>query len=69
MIHEVIQSDYTPDDWLVEAIDCEGDGQVFVARFIGPLAEQRAREYAAWKSAQPSSTPIKHSSEMKSCPS
>ena len=34
--------------WTVEAIDPE-DGAIEQAIFIGPEAEQRAREYAAWK--------------------
>ena len=39
---------YAP-DWRVEAIDHEGDGEVYVTLFSGPLAEARAKEYAAWK--------------------
>lgn len=36
-------------EWIVEAINLDGDGEVYAARFSGPLAEDRAREYAAWK--------------------
>lgn len=39
----------TPGAWTVEAIETGGDGAVFQAIFIGPEAEQRAREYAAFK--------------------
>jgi hypothetical protein len=34
-------------DWRVEAFDEEG--RCHMATFSGPLAEVRAREYAAWK--------------------
>lgn len=52
MKYEVRQSKGLQDDWRVEAITDppEGDGEIFVAIFSGPRAEQRAREYAAWKS-------------------
>jgi hypothetical protein len=36
-------------DWVVEAINIEGEGEIFTAIFSGSSAEQRAREYAAWK--------------------
>jgi hypothetical protein len=36
-------------DWVVEAIG--SDGEVYVALFAGPLAKERAEEYAAWKNA------------------
>lgn len=35
--------------WVVEAIGA--DGEVYVAQFFGPLAEERAKEYADWKNA------------------
>lgn len=35
-------------DWRVEAIDSKS-GDVFVAIFCGPLAKERALEYAAFK--------------------
>ena len=38
----------TPGAWTVEVTDPE-DGAVYQAIFIGPEAEERAREYAAWK--------------------
>ena len=37
-----------PSDWHVEAID-PNSGDIFVAVFSGPDAEQRAREYADWQ--------------------
>jgi len=38
-----------PGEWHVEAIDWPNDGRVFVTIFTGPCAEERAREYLAWK--------------------
>ena len=37
-------------DWAVEAIG--SDGEVYVTLFAGPLAEVRAKEYAAWKNGK-----------------
>lgn len=37
-----------PNDWRVEAIE-EGSGDIFVAVFSGPDAEERAREYCVWQ--------------------
>jgi len=33
-------------EWAVEAIDYESEGDVYVTLFSGPLSERRAREYA-----------------------
>ena len=49
MQYEVAQDKQFPQSWRVEAIDFEHTGDVYVAVFDGPSAEQRAREYAAWK--------------------
>lgn len=35
-----------PGDWLVEAIDHGSDGEIYRTIFAGPMAEQRARDYA-----------------------
>jgi hypothetical protein len=40
------------DAWLVEAIDCASEGELYPALFYGLDAEKRAREYAAWKNAR-----------------
>ena len=51
---EVIEDRVAPWHWRVEAIDHEGDGEVRVAIFSGPEAQERAQEYAEWKrSAEP----------------
>ena len=49
--YEVIRSrDAVADDeYRVEAIDYDHDGQVYVAIFYGPDAKERAEEYAAFK--------------------
>jgi hypothetical protein len=36
-------------EWVVEAINEEGDGEIYVTAFSGPQAKERAAEYAAWK--------------------
>ena len=38
-------------DWRVEAIDFENEGEVNVAIFCGPNAKSLASEYAAWKNS------------------
>lgn len=39
------------DEWAVEAINRDGDGEIYQARFLGPFARQRAEEYAKWKNS------------------
>ena len=46
--YEVTQSLDDVNEWRVVAIDCE---QVFMAIFLGPGAEWRAKEYVEWKNA------------------
>jgi len=40
------------DEWRVEGIDYDSDGQIYVAIFCGPQARARAEEYARFKNAQ-----------------
>lgn len=49
MLHEVAKDQTMSDTWRVEAINEQGDGEVFVTIFSGPDAQARAREYAEWK--------------------
>ena len=49
MNYEVTRSRDSECDWRVEAVNDAGDGEVYVAIFTGPFAEERAREYAAWR--------------------
>lgn len=51
MFYEVAEDRQHPGDYRVEAINSEGDGEVFTAIFIGPDAQGRAQEYADWKNA------------------
>jgi len=37
--------------WVVEAMEEEGDDEIYVAAFSGPLAEERAVEYVVLKQA------------------
>lgn len=46
---EVVERRWPPGAWSVEAIETTGDGAVYQAIFVGPDAEARAREYAAFK--------------------
>ena len=48
MKFEVQQDTKFPNEWRVEAIDNKS-GDIYVAVFGGPEAEERAREYATWK--------------------
>lgn len=51
MKYEVVQPQYDAGDWRVEAIDDDREGECYVTIFAGPQSEDRAREYAEWKSA------------------
>jgi hypothetical protein len=46
---EVFPHEEGSGDWAVEAINFAADGEIFTAIFSGPSAEERAREYVAWK--------------------
>jgi hypothetical protein len=46
---EVIEDRQHSGHWRVEAINRDGDGEVYVTVFSGPRSEERAREYASWK--------------------
>lgn len=46
---EVVRDRDHPQDWRVEKIIGDADGNVDITVFCGPDAEQRAREYATWK--------------------
>ena len=53
MIYEVSESKrYPGDEWHVEAINYDGDGEIYVAIFSGPDAQRLAEEYAAWKQSK-----------------
>ena len=46
---EVVERKDTPGAWGVEAIDIAGDGEIYMAVFSGPNAEDHAKEYALAK--------------------
>ena len=48
-MHYLIWSSNETGKWVVEAIDEEGGGEVSLTTFFGPGAEERARDYVAWK--------------------
>ena len=47
---EVVRDQKYANEWRVEAIDTK-TGDVFVAIFSGPLAQERAKEYASFKNS------------------
>lgn len=46
---EVVERRDTLGAWAVEAINTPGDGEVYIAVFTGPMAKERAEEYADLK--------------------
>ena len=48
MQYKIRPSRFT-DEWVVETWEEEGDGEIYVAAFSGPLAEERAVEYVVWR--------------------
>ena len=56
ILYEVGESQDYPDHWQVEAIDDEG--RVFIGRFSGPKAQERAREFADLKNRVPKCAPV-----------
>ncbi len=49
MKYEVAESRQVAGEWVVEAINYAKDGEIYAAIFSGPLARERAKEYAEWK--------------------
>ena len=49
MEYAVVHDKISRYDWRVEAINREGEGECYVTIFSGPDAQQRAKEYAAFK--------------------
>ena len=44
---EVVEDKISPGMWRVESVNYELDGEIYLAAFSGPAAEQQARAYAA----------------------
>jgi hypothetical protein len=42
---EAVENKLLPGEWQAEAVNYEGDGEVYVTIFAGPDAEARAKEY------------------------
>jgi hypothetical protein len=49
---DVKESPERLEDWVVGAVDYASEGEIYIAIFAGIEAEERAREYAAWKNGQ-----------------
>ncbi len=52
MEYLVAQDPKHPDRWVAQAINFDGEGEVYTVVFVGYGAEAQAREYAAWKNSQ-----------------
>ena len=63
MEYEVVQTDGVPDEYRVEGIDYESEGECYVAIFSGPNAKERAEEYAALKSGSGPKMPAEKGEE------
>jgi hypothetical protein len=50
----VVEVKSAPGEWLVEAIDHGSEGEIYRTIFAGPMAQQRARAYAALTYGLPS---------------
>lgn len=46
--YEVVKANDAVNEWIVEYIDFESEGEIYAARFSGPGCEKRAKEYAEW---------------------
>ena len=49
MNYEISERKDFPGNWGVEAINYDGDGEIYMAIFSGPEAKERAEEYARLK--------------------
>ncbi len=47
---KVFESTDFPGEWVVGEVDDASDGEIYIARFSGPKARERAEDYLAWRS-------------------
>lgn len=52
LLHEAFQDELQPSHWRVESTNTTF-GDIYVAIFAGPMARERAIEYAKFKNRQP----------------
>lgn len=52
IVYEAVLSLAAFDEWRVEGIDYDNEGQCYVAIFSGPGAKERAKEYARFKNGE-----------------
>jgi hypothetical protein len=50
MDYKIFRAADVPGDWIAGAVDDASDGEVYVVRFSGPRARERAEEYAVSQS-------------------
>lgn len=63
IVYEAFLSGRNLDEWKVEGVDYDHDGQVYVAIFSGPAAMIRAEEYAAFKNRTDEKTSVDNQSK------
>jgi hypothetical protein len=51
MQYEMVPANQLEDEWLVQAVNREGDGEMYSAVFYGQDSRERAKEYLDWKNA------------------
>lgn len=66
LFYECQKSKSCIDEWVVEAIDYDSEGEIYAATFSGHGAQERAEEYAAWKNAK--AAPIQHTHDSAPVP-
>jgi hypothetical protein len=49
MDYKVFASEDFPGEWVVGAIDDASEGEIYIARFSGPKARERAEDYRKWR--------------------
>lgn len=52
MMYEVGESEAYPGYFSVDAVNYEGDGEIYTTVFFGARSRERAEEYAKWQNAQ-----------------
>jgi hypothetical protein len=49
MDYKVFPSVDFPGEWVAGAVDDAREGELYLVRFSGPAARERAEEYQAWR--------------------
>jgi len=49
--YEIGESVDHPGHYSAEAVNYDGDGEIFTTVFLGPLSRERAEEFARWQNS------------------